>query len=142
MNLAVRTILTNQTFRLCDRISYKYLQIPIASKCPIIQRRNYCEDRTESRRLPQLMEFPPVVWPSFFKFIKNWMFANFIIRPYFESEFSLYDFVEASKHAVEVCSLLLRLCMYAKENNYSNFCLFSTCFIPTLIFGNILGRFR
>lgn len=104
MNLVTRTVLTNRTFRLCDRFSYKYLQIPIASKCPIIQHRNYSENRTEATKLPQLMEFPPVVWPSFIKFIKNWIYANFIIKPYFETEFSLKEFVEASKHAVEVVS--------------------------------------
>ena len=48
------------------------------------------------------MEFPPIVWPSFLKFIKNWMFANFIIRPYFDQEFNLHEFIEASKHAVQV----------------------------------------
>lgn len=53
------------------------------------------------------MEFPPIVWPSFVKFIKNWMFANFIIRPYFEQEFNLNEFIEASKHAVQVFILLL-----------------------------------
>ncbi|XP_026497782.1 uncharacterized protein LOC113401918 [Vanessa tameamea] len=104
MNLAIRTVLTSRSFRLYDRISYKYLQVPVATKCPIIQHRKYCEDRAEARRLPQLMDFPPIVWPSFLKFIKNWMYANFIIRPYFESEFSLNDFIEASKHAVEVVS--------------------------------------
>lgn len=103
MNLAIRTVLTSRSLRLCDRISHKYLQTPVVTKCPIIQQRNYCEDRSEARRLPQLMEFPPIVWPSFIKFIKNWMYANFIIRPYFESEFNLYDFIEASKHAVQVC---------------------------------------
>ncbi|XP_045454962.1 uncharacterized protein LOC123664465 [Melitaea cinxia] len=104
MNLAIRTVLTSRSFRLCDRISHKYLQTPVVTKCPIIQQRNYCEDRSEARRLPQLMEFPPIVWPSFIKFIKNWMYANFIIRPYFESEFNLHDFIEASKHAVQVVS--------------------------------------
>ncbi|KAI8423647.1 hypothetical protein MSG28_012701 [Choristoneura fumiferana] len=54
------------------------------------------------------MEFPPVVWPSFIKFIKNWMFANLIIRPYFEPEFSLSEFIEASKHAVQVVSEALQ----------------------------------
>lgn len=110
MNLVVRTVLTNRTFRLCDRFSYKYLQTPITTKCPIIQQRNYCEDHTEIKKLPQLMEFPPVVWPSFLKFIKNWIFANFIIRPYFENEFDLKEFVEASKHAVEVF-LFINLCL-------------------------------
>ncbi|XP_050356610.1 uncharacterized protein LOC126777584 [Nymphalis io] len=104
MNLAIRTVLTSRSFRLYDRISYKYLQVPVTTKCPTVQHRNYCEDRAEARRLPQLMEFPPVVWPSFLKFIKNWMYATFIIRPYFEAEFNLTDFIEASKHAVEVVS--------------------------------------
>lgn len=102
MNLVVKTVLTNRTFRLCEKIPYKYLQVPITSLSPNIQRRNYCDERTETRRLPQLMEFPPIVWPSVMKFIKNWMFANFIIRPYFDPEFSLNEFVEASKYAVQV----------------------------------------
>lgn len=104
MNLVLRQVLTRQSFRLCDRFAYISLpkQIPITSTCPVIQFRNYCEDRVEARKLPQLMEFPPIVWPSLLKFIKNWMFANFIIRPYFEQEFSLNEFIEASKHAVQV----------------------------------------
>lgn len=104
MNLAIRQ-LTRQSFRLCDKYAYKSLpkQIGITSTCPVIQyQRNYCEERLEARKLPQLMEFPPIVWPSFIKFIKNWMFANFIIRPYFDSEFNLNEFIEASKHAVQV----------------------------------------
>ncbi|XP_023937293.1 m-AAA protease-interacting protein 1, mitochondrial [Bicyclus anynana] len=104
MNLVVKTVLTSRTFRLCERVPYKYLQVPITSACPNIQRRSYCEDRTDTRRLPQLMEFPPIIWPSVLKFIKNWMFANFIIRPYFDNEFSLNEFIEASKYAVQVVS--------------------------------------
>lgn len=107
MNLALRQVLSRQTFRLCDRFSYKCLpkQIAITSQCPVIQLqlRNYCEERVETKKLPQLMEFPPIMWPSFLNFIKNWMFANFIIRPYFDQEFSLNEFIEASKHAVQVC---------------------------------------
>lgn len=104
MNLALRQV-RSQTFRLCDRLTYRNLpkQIPItSSSCHVIQFRNYCEEKVEMKKLPQLMEFPPVVWPSFIKFIKNWMFANFIIRPYFEHEFNLNEFIEASKHAVQV----------------------------------------
>lgn len=105
MNLAIRQVLTRQTFRLCDRITYQSLpkQLNITSSCAVTQLRNYCEDRVEAKKLPPLMEFPPIVWPSFIKFVKNWMFANFIIRPYFEPEFSLNEFIEASKHAVQVC---------------------------------------
>lgn len=106
MNLAIRQVLTRQTFRLCDRYAQKSFvnhNIPVTSTCPAIQFRSYCDDRgVEARKLPQLMEFPPVVWPSFIKFIKNWMFANLIIRPYFDNEFRLQEFIEASKHAVQV----------------------------------------
>ncbi|XP_063834127.1 uncharacterized protein LOC135083322 [Ostrinia nubilalis] len=106
MNLAIRQVLTRQSFRLCDRIVYKSLpkQLNITSSCTVTQLRNYCEDRVEARKLPPLMEFPPIVWPSFIKFVKNWMFSNFIIRPYFDQEFSLHEFIEASKHAVQVVS--------------------------------------
>ncbi|XP_041971432.1 uncharacterized protein LOC121727589 [Aricia agestis] len=107
MNLALRQVLKRQSFRLSDKISYKYLQAPVTSSCPlntVVYSRNYCDNRSDQRRLPQLMEFPPVVWPSVLKFIKNWMYVNFIIRPYFEQEFSLNSFIEASKHAVEVVS--------------------------------------
>lgn len=106
MNLTLRHVLSRQTFRLCDRISYRSLpkQIALTSQCPVIQlqNRNYCEERMETKKLPQLMEFPPIMWPSFINFIKNWMFANFIIRPYFDQEFSLNEFIDASKHAVQV----------------------------------------
>ncbi|KAH9635278.1 hypothetical protein HF086_001934 [Spodoptera exigua] len=112
MNVVIRRVLTRQSFALCDRLAHKTLSkhIPITSTCPVIQLRNYCQERleTETRKLPQLMEFPPVVWPSFIKFIKNWMFANFIIRPYFDQEFSLNEFIEGSKHAVQVVSECLQ----------------------------------
>ncbi|XP_030030286.2 m-AAA protease-interacting protein 1, mitochondrial-like [Manduca sexta] len=106
MNLALRQVLTRQSFRLCDRYAHKNVakQIPLTSQCSVIQYCKYSDNPTESRRLPQLMEFPPVVWPSFIKFVKNWMFSNFIIRPYFDQEFSLGEFIEASKHAVQVVS--------------------------------------
>ncbi|CAG4965940.1 unnamed protein product [Colias eurytheme] len=104
MNVAIRRIVTTQSYRLCYRTTYKYLQAPVTSRCPVIQLRSYCDNKVETRRLPQLMEFPPIVWPSFIKFIKNWMFATFIIRPYFDQEFNLSEFIEASKHAVQVVS--------------------------------------
>ncbi|XP_068624136.1 m-AAA protease-interacting protein 1, mitochondrial [Battus philenor] len=108
MNLAFKQVLSTRTFRLCERLSYQTFQTPITSRCLNIQHRSYCEDRTESRRLPQLMEFPPVVWPSIIKYMKNWMFSNFIIRPYFDQEFRLNEFIEASKHAVQVVSECLQ----------------------------------
>lgn len=121
MNVVIRRVLTRQSFRLCETLACKTLSkhIPITSTCPVIQLRNYCQGQerleAETRKLPQLMEFPPVVWPSFIKFIKNWMFANFIIRPYFDQEFSLHEFIEGSKHAVQVFKI-----MFTYSESYLN----------------------
>lgn len=41
---------------------------------------------------PQLMDFPWVIWPSLWHTIRNWIFANLIIRPYLDREFSLSTF--------------------------------------------------
>lgn len=54
------------------------------------------------KSLPQLMSFPQIVWPSVFKTIKNWIMMNFIIRPYFDNEFNVTDFVAGAKHALQV----------------------------------------
>jgi len=47
--------------------------------------------------LPRLMEFPQLLWPSVFKVIKNWIMAKFVITPYFDREFDLKEFGEASQ---------------------------------------------
>lgn len=57
--------------------------------------RHYCTNKQP--QLPKLMDFPQVVWPSVFKSMRNWILSNFIIMRYFDSEFSLPEFVEASK---------------------------------------------
>lgn len=55
-----------------------------------------------NRSLPTVMEFPNIVWPSVLKTIKNWVMINFIIKPYFDKEFDMSDFVGGTKHALEV----------------------------------------
>ena len=54
------------------------------------------------KTLPVLMEFPNLVWPSVFKTIKNWIMVNFIVKPYFDQEFTMTDFVDGTKHALHV----------------------------------------
>ncbi|KFB46547.1 AGAP009891-PA-like protein [Anopheles sinensis] len=56
------------------------------------------------RKLPMLMDFPQLVWPSVIKTIRNWIMVHFIIRPYFDREFSLPDFVQGAKQALQACS--------------------------------------
>ncbi|KAJ4434541.1 hypothetical protein ANN_23103 [Periplaneta americana] len=65
----------------------------------------YSDDRGPPRRkLPSLMDFPEIVWPSVIKTLRNWILANLIIKPYFDQEFGLPDFIYGSKQAVEYVS--------------------------------------
>lgn len=56
----------------------------------------------EKRRLPPLMSFPEIVWPSAIKTIRNWIFSNVIVTPHLDKDFNMHDFVEGAKQAVEV----------------------------------------
>ncbi|XP_023016726.1 m-AAA protease-interacting protein 1, mitochondrial [Leptinotarsa decemlineata] len=70
------------------------------------QKRFFSDDKIKPpSKFPQLMpETPIFVWPSLFKTIRNFILATFIIKPYFDKDFNLKDFVDASKKAVEVVS--------------------------------------
>ncbi|XP_029714912.2 m-AAA protease-interacting protein 1, mitochondrial [Aedes albopictus] len=63
--------------------------------------------RGRGRTLPKLMDFPEIIWPSIVKSMKNWIMVHFIIRPYFDREFSLPDFVQGAKQALQVVSAAL-----------------------------------
>lgn len=68
-----------------------------------ISKRGYCNtEGPPVRRLPPLMKFPEIVWPSLFKSLRNFILTHFIIKPYFDREFNLPDFVSGTKKAVEV----------------------------------------
>lgn len=58
--------------------------------------------RESLNRLPRLMDFPEIVWPSALNSLKNWITIQFIIRPYFDSEFQLKDFIYGAKQALQV----------------------------------------
>lgn len=89
----------------CSNLLYTQCQ-------PILQQnRNYRTQRSRGNRnassddtSPDLMDFPWIIWPSLFNTIKNWIFANLIIRPYFDGEFSLKSFKEGSKQALVAVS--------------------------------------
>ncbi|XP_058816861.1 m-AAA protease-interacting protein 1, mitochondrial [Topomyia yanbarensis] len=76
-------------------------------------RRNYSTDSKDEipprkpRSLPMLMDFPELIWPSMIKSIKNWIMVQFIIRPYFDREFNLPDFIKGAKQALQVVSAAL-----------------------------------
>nr|XP_040239731.2 m-AAA protease-interacting protein 1, mitochondrial [Anopheles coluzzii] len=60
--------------------------------------------RQRIRKRPMLMDFPQLVWPSVIKTIRNWIMVHFIIRPYFDREFSLPEFIQGTKQALQVVS--------------------------------------
>lgn len=69
-----------------------------------VVKRSYCTNKQPE--LPKLMDVPLVVWPSFFKTIRNWILSNFIIMRYFDPEFNLDDFVIGSKQVSYFCDFL------------------------------------
>ncbi|XP_017865095.1 PREDICTED: uncharacterized protein C2orf47 homolog, mitochondrial [Drosophila arizonae] len=62
------------------------------------------KNQTSRNQLPRLMDFPEIIWPSALNTIKNWITVQFIIRPYFDSEFQIKDFVYGAKQALQVVS--------------------------------------
>uniref|UniRef100_A0A182HRJ3 Juvenile hormone esterase binding protein n=2 Tax=Anopheles arabiensis TaxID=7173 RepID=A0A182HRJ3_ANOAR len=60
--------------------------------------------RQRIRKRLMLMDFPQLVWPSVIKTIRNWIMVHFIIRPYFDREFSLPEFIQGTKQALQVVS--------------------------------------
>lgn len=54
------------------------------------------------RTMPRLMNFPEIMWPSFFNSIRNWILVQFVIRPHFDRDFYLNDFVAGAKKAIQV----------------------------------------
>lgn len=67
------------------------------------------ESGPPSNKLPPLMNFPQIIWPSLIKSIRNFILTTFIIKPYMDREFNLPDFVYGSKKAVEVRMLYIIL---------------------------------
>ncbi|XP_053695226.1 m-AAA protease-interacting protein 1, mitochondrial [Sabethes cyaneus] len=86
---------------------------PVASFIGVNHRRNYSDiskndtPPKKPRSLPQLMDFPELIWPSVVKSVKNWIMVHFIIRPYFDREFNLPDFIRGAKQALQIVSASL-----------------------------------
>lgn len=71
----------------------------------------YSHGRGQPREnLPSLMNFPEIVWPSVIKTFRNWILTNILIKPYFDQEFGLPDFILGSKQVYPaVLYLVLQL---------------------------------
>ena len=62
-----------------------------------MQCRNYLNESQSQVQLPALSSEPPVMWPSFFKTLNNFIQCNFVIRPLLDKEFNMPEFLEGSK---------------------------------------------
>lgn len=75
-------------------------------KIPTITLVAFCsnENRNTPRKLtiPEIMEFPQIIWPSLLKTLKNFILVHFIIRPYLDKEFNLPDFKYSANMAFHV----------------------------------------
>lgn len=60
--------------------------------------RHYCKDY---RPFPEMPEFPPVVWPNLFKSVKALLYTYLIIKPQFDSDFSLGEFAKNSRKVLD-----------------------------------------
>jgi hypothetical protein len=71
----------------------------------------YSDGRGHPReKLPTLMNFPEIVWPSVIKTFRNWILTNILIKPYFDQEFGLPDFILGSK---QVYAVVLYLALHS-----------------------------
>jgi hypothetical protein len=72
-----------------------------------------------TENLPSLMNFPEIVWPSVIKTIRNWILTNILIKPYFDQEFSLPDFILGSKQVyLAILSLTLQSHIFTRMIGY------------------------
>lgn len=92
-----------------DKLTSEYLFSPTNRHSNSSSKiRNEClrffssESGPPSTKLPPLMTFPHIIWPSIIKSIRNFILTTFIIKPYMDRDFSFPDFVVGSKKAVEV----------------------------------------
>ncbi|RWS23387.1 hypothetical protein B4U80_09799, partial [Leptotrombidium deliense] len=64
--------------------------------------RNYSQQN--SSKTPLLMNFKPIMTPSFWYFIQNFINSVIIIKPYFDPEFTISRFLVGAKQALVVIS--------------------------------------
>jgi len=63
-----------------------------------------CMSSNNERQLPFLMNFSVKPSPNFVHSFKNFFFANMIVRPYYDNDFTNENFLEGAKSAVEFVS--------------------------------------
>ncbi|XP_044746190.1 uncharacterized protein LOC123307812 isoform X2 [Coccinella septempunctata] len=104
-----RTFLSNGIRFLSRPKDQDYFLSKTQKLCLNIQEsRNYSTESDEKSpkniKLPPLMNFPRVIWPSILRSFKNTILSYVIIKPNMDYDFDLNEFVLGSKKAVHVVS--------------------------------------
>lgn len=92
---------------------------PAPYTCTISNDRYYCKNY---RPFPEVPEFPPVVWPNFFKSISGWLYSFLIIKPKFDNNFSLVDFANNSKKVLDTIRCLVFFTNFSNPVLLNCFC--------------------
>uniref|UniRef100_A0A8D8LL60 Uncharacterized protein C2orf47 homolog, mitochondrial n=1 Tax=Cacopsylla melanoneura TaxID=428564 RepID=A0A8D8LL60_9HEMI len=77
---------------------------PVVCNSCQVQYFSSSNDNSSELSFPKFSNLPEIVWPSFFKSIKNVITTYFIIKPYFDAEFDLNEFEKGSRKALEFVS--------------------------------------
>lgn len=89
------------------RVNCALLNHPVCKSCNVQFFSSQSDKGNNSNSeltFPKFSNLPEIVWPSFFKSIKNVITTYFIIKPYFDVEFDLNDFERGSRKALEFVS--------------------------------------
>lgn len=57
-----------------------------------------------NKKIPTLMELPEVPFPAIRHTMRNFFFVHFLLRPYFDPDFTKENFLDGAKAAVEFVS--------------------------------------
>ena len=90
-------------FRPCSQWNISSLQERINSH-GLVKIRAFHDSNDRYKLIPNLMDFPVPTTPRFTNTIRNFIFSNFIIKPYYDNEFDKSNFLEGAKSAVEFIS--------------------------------------
>uniref|UniRef100_A0A0A9YEJ5 Uncharacterized protein C2orf47, mitochondrial n=1 Tax=Lygus hesperus TaxID=30085 RepID=A0A0A9YEJ5_LYGHE len=121
--------LSGRTLSLVSRLPQRAAAVPNALRAANLhrnqipcsvhfqQRRNYSEDGEPKATMPTTSSGMGHIWPSPFKMVKNFMITRFIL-PRIDPDFSLPEFMNGAKKAIEVISLLMSQGDYAAMENF------------------------
>lgn len=97
--LCSKRLLSHSNISIGQHVCYSTKQGILYNEC---FKRRYSDQKPPINRLPPLMPFPHLVWPTTFNVFQSFLLTTFLIKPFYDSEFRIADFVKGSRKALEV----------------------------------------